>query len=119
MLPKNTKRPLLLIILIASLTASAQSSPEKVIIDRQDYKDLLLKCNETADRLHLKIGEVKLLYHRDSLNMAEIEGITYQLNNQLAYVKLLKKQKRRAWFNGLWQGFAVGAGAAVIVVLVE
>ena len=32
--------------------------------------------------------------------------------------KVLKKAKRKAWFNGLWEGVLIGGGAAAALLIV-
>ncbi len=103
--------------MIFSLTAYGQSSNEKLEVDRQEYKRLLIKCNEVVDLLELRRNEAKLLKHRDSLNVAELDGLTYQIENQKEYITHLKKGKRKAWFNGLWQGGIIGGTVVGLLIL--
>lgn len=108
--------------LLASLTVFAQSSEEKLVVDRVDYTSLLITANLVADKLDLKIGELEIVNQQleaskkiadnfkngyDLLiakNKAVLEGMNYQLEKTKAYIKYLKKRVRKAWFNGLWQG---------------
>ena len=78
---------------------------------------MLLRCNEVADNLKSRHNEVNLLMRRDSLSMAEIEGLAYQIEQQKKYAKHIKKQKRKAWVNGFWQGGAVGGGLVFALIL--
>ena len=92
----------------------AQNSEEKLEVNKKEYTSLLFTCNEIADRLELEIAENKIHIQNDSLMIMENEGLSYQLNNQKAYIKVLKKEKRKAWKNGLWQGGLIVGALAVI-----
>lgn len=95
-----------------------QNSGEKLAVDKAEYKSLLLTCNKTADKLALIAEEAKLQAEDIKDYKVENSALLYQIENQKKYIKHIKKQKRKAWFNGVWQGAAGGGGLVFLLLLI-
>lgn len=109
------------------MTAYSQRSNEKrdsILVDRVRYQNFLIKSNQTADKLILKVKELEIamsdLDASDKLNekyKATIEGIEYQIAKMNEYVKYLKKRITKAWFNGVWQGGVIVGALLYLLIL--
>lgn len=92
------------------------------------YDRLLIKTAQVksdleykAAQLEIKIQELANAGDEIKSYVGELGGLRSQIKKMVDYgkamTKELKKAKRRAWFNGIWQGFIIGVATVVTILL--